>query len=479
MKRYMKALFGICAISFVLINIDLLFGERSHIPTSVYVNDYERMSKHDYEEQLTKPSIVTPLRVETIYFDHERAVDSWLVQVGNPVQVGSELATLRTGAIEQQRSLWVAEKEAIQLQKISVETSIKELKAEATRRNEPISNYGSEQLDDGQVNVTVDLSVEIPQKAVYNQAIAEAERDLAQLDRQLLFLEAQLAQSDVATAVLSPLDGVIAAVNRHAETPTIDIYTKEKSVVTFVTQEERKKIEVGDIVQIQADGIVHENEEEINSNASTNEVDNAVEEKWSAIFEDRSDQEIEQSEEEQSAPVEEEVEVLPPNIAKGTVVAISEVPATDPDVLKIYQSTQSEKQKAEPLYAVTFEIENELAQLAYSSRVNSFITVNEAKSAASVKATWVLGNEMTQTYIWKLTPKGKAVKVPVNAPFAIDKRFIVTTGIAAGDVVLDAEPFAHDRPARVFMPLPLDWPALEAWKATSWKSYIKYMLHTK
>ena len=59
-------------------------------------------------------------------------------------------------------------------------------------------------------------------------------------------LEHQINQSSIRPAIISPVDGIVAELRKHEIRPSLDVYSTETQVATYVTEKEWESIEAGD-----------------------------------------------------------------------------------------------------------------------------------------------------------------------------------------------------------------------------------------
>lgn len=430
MSKMKNIAVAIAISSFLAANFYLLFSDKSIITKSVYVDGFERMTSSDYQEKLAKEGFIAPTETYTVYVNGEDTVDSWLVKEGDLVTVGDEIAILQTERAEGQRAVWEAESEALQQQYASVESMISSLESDRrAARSDSSSNVNrqdnvSEGAEDTklEVGLNVDVQVDVKQDGSFAQAIAAAEQDLAEIDRQLTVVEAQLAQSPDRPALISPVDGVVSKVTRVGSTLAVDIFSSQKVIVTYTTNEEWLKIEKGNPVIIQGAGF-----------------ENAVE---------------------------------------GTVLSVSQAPAIDNEWLHAYQALDV-KQVTNPLshYEVRILTDGAVESIPYGSNLNAVIIVNEALDAISVKEKWLHDLYKESASVWMINKDGRAEKRDVKTPFAWETRAVVTEGLTLGDIVLH-EPslMQYVYEPKVFLPIPSDLPSKKEWRAFGWRNYVKYIL---
>ncbi|ARK25324.1 hypothetical protein SporoP37_12095 [Sporosarcina sp. P37] len=242
--------------AFLALNTYLVFAEKSVIPKAQYVSEYERLAADDYKKELDKEGFISPKDLHTIYLKDDQTIESWLVQEGDAVDFGTELASLKVDQIDSQRSKLNSELSALQDQSSSISQTISNLKYEQTRsggsRND--SDY-YDTNDEKKVRVNLNVGIDVTGDGTFAQAIAEAERDLAEVQKKTATVEAQLAELPNESALTSPVSGYVVAIKRDSESPSIDIYSNDQTIVTYVLDNEWPTIETGAPVTIQHESI--------------------------------------------------------------------------------------------------------------------------------------------------------------------------------------------------------------------------------
>lgn len=420
MNKRLSITVAIIISLFIAVNVHLLFSNKSTVPKSLYVHQYERMTPGHHEEEVMKEGLVSPEDIYTVYVGDDEVIDSWLVKEGDPVQVGDEIALLRTERAESQLAAWEAEEEGLLEQRGSIDSTIANLESErASAQNNSANVNTTETPGDTEVELNVDVQVDVHQDGAFAQAIAEAERELSEIDRKLAVVQTQLAQDATRPALISPVDGTVSNVAKHGFTLTADIYSNVKLVTTYAQLEEWQKIEVDDPVRIQE-----------------NHLDTVIE---------------------------------------GTVHSISEVPATDSRWREAYDKLDpKERNNPLDLYEITIMPAEELYNLPFGANVNASIIVNEA-DAVSVKIHWLESYVKESAIVWKLDDQGRAVNTGVTVPFITNNRAVITEGLKTGDVAIYNRNIDEIKNvSNVFLPLPLELPAKSDWRTFGWKNYVKY-----
>lgn len=423
MNKFTNTAIGVVVSVFVALNLYLMYSEKSVIPKSVYVGEYEHMSVKEYKEVLPKEGLVAPAEIFTVYTNDSNAIDTWLVREGDAVTTGDELATLQTEQADGQRAVWESEKEALLTQQSTIRSTISDLESgDKTDSSNSSKSDRTQSDDDTKVELNVDVKVDVNQTGSFAQAIAEAERDLADTERRLKVVESQLDQNSSTPALISPTDGVVARIISESDQPKIVVYSNEQVVETYAEDEEWSRLANGDAAVLDAKGTE--------------------------------------------------------GTLKGSVESIDQVPATPNEFLEAYK-TLADKKVTNPLayYRVRLIAADGEVPAPFGTHVNTVITTNIAQNAAAVRTKWLTDAGQDKASVWKLDENGYAVAAEVVTPFEYLNRTVVTEGLAEGTVVVHEKSIRDQESApRVFFPMPLDMPTKAEWKAFGWKNYFKVLL---
>lgn len=429
MNKWTAIGISIAVSCFIGGNAVLLFSDKSIIPKTVYVDEYERATTGDFEEGLPKESLVAPLATSTVYLEGEDTIQDWLVKEGDVVSTGQELATLNTSMADEQRSIWETEKDSLERQITEIKSTISTLESEranADSTNSSTDNSSDnlvEGPDDNTLNlgINVDVGVDVYQDGVFAQAIAEAQQKLSEINQKLEVVDAQLAQEGT-PAVLSPVEGVIAKIRDDNGSLAIDIYSAEKIIITYATDEQWQDMQMNDRVKIQADGM-----------------DDAIE---------------------------------------GVILEISQVPANDSEFLSAYKELDP-KEQTNPLayYEMRIQPNQPIDTLPFGNNVNAEVIVNEAKEAVSIKSAWLYDRFENNAIAHVINEKGKAVKTPVSIAFDWKTQSVISEGLQPDSIVVN-KPLINDYTyaPSVFFPMPLETPTWQSVKDAGWKFYLRHLI---
>ncbi|UZN00067.1 hypothetical protein OL548_09420 [Lysinibacillus sp. MHQ-1] len=90
------------------------------------------------------------------------------------------------------------------------------------------SSINTDQIND---KLSVTLKLELAQQNSLSTAVALLNRHIAETNRQIALIDAQITQIESRQGIISPIDGVVAAVKEEAGALTFEIYSNEKSHV--------------------------------------------------------------------------------------------------------------------------------------------------------------------------------------------------------------------------------------------------------
>lgn len=412
MKKWFILLFSLVISLFIAVNSYLVFSEESLVAKTKIVKQSFIAQEEDIRQEIEKPSYLAPREIVTLYVNDEEAIEQWLIQEGDTIQAGDELVLLETERIDGQVDAWVAEQSALQTQRERIEDTVAMLESERSNADSEESlNSSLSQLEE---ELNLEFNVKMDQRGSYAQAIAEAERELASIDRQLNMLDYQIDQSYVRPAIISPISGVVARVDRHSDRPTIDIYSETADLVTYVTEEEWEDLMLGNDVLITYDE-----------------------------FEER---------------------------GEGTLDRLDTIPAQASSTLELFEKAFDDEQM-QNLYEVRVDPLGTVEQQLYGKRYDIALIGQEAVDSVVVPLDYIERETKNEGIVYVLNEEGIPTKQAITIDFILEDEAI-TMSLAEGDVVLRE---ALDL-TRVALPLKMTWPERQAWKTFGWKNYVKYFV---
>lgn len=430
MNKYFIIGLSIAITAFLAVNAILLFSDKSIVPKKLYMSDYERTYTSSYTEKLPKEAVTAPLAATEIFIQDSEAIEQWIINEGDYVEAGTELALLNEAESEEQRAIWQAEKDALDAELREVQSVLAELEttrsSQSSPTNDATTNRDTTTNADGEtveLDVNVQVEVEVPQDGSYAAGIAEAEQRIATIETQLAVVEAQMDQNTEKPALISPIEGIVGKIDARSEPMSIEIYSNEKLFMTYVVEEEWLEVNVDDRVFLHVEGIAR---------------------------------------------------AMP-----GTVLRKSQLPADNSKWLDAYRALDPVDQNNPiAIYEVLIITEEPITDaIPYGKTANASIITNEAMDAVALKDTWIFDRYNGTGNVFVLNEEGRAEKATVTIAFDLDGKAVLSDGVQAGATVVDNEilrKFAS--PPQTFLPFPSIRPDLEHAKNTYWRKYVEYLL---
>ena len=418
MNKWLTIGISIVVATFIGANAVLIYSDKSQISRTFYVSEYERANENTYATEIEKESIVIPANEMSVAIDVE-AVNDVIVAEGDSVEEGSDLATLKTNSAEDQRLLWETEQQAYMQEQSELNEIISDLESDRYGADPSSSSNGQATggTADEIVDVNVQVDVNVSQDGNFAQGIAEAKQKLAEVDRKLQIVDAQLAQDSGELSLLSPISGTVSTIEERNGKYFIHLFANEKSVITYVKESEWHDIEEGQSVK----------------NYSTHR----------------------------------------DGVVEGRILSKVQVPANASKWLTAYEQFASKTD--EPLYEVQIQLAEPLEVLPFAANLNSVITTNQAENAVQVNSKWLLNRSENAAEVYTLSSEGRIVRTPVTVPFDLKQHAIISEGLSNGNIFLNDDQKTDN--AEVFLPFPVDLPTWNSIKSVSWKDYVKYLTY--
>ncbi|SDN22625.1 HlyD family secretion protein [Psychrobacillus sp. OK028] len=418
MNKWLTIGISIVVATFIGANAILIYSDKSQISRTFYLSEYERVSENTYAEELEKESIVVPANETTVTMDVE-AVNDIVVSEGDYVNEGVDLATLKTDSAEDQRLLWETEQQAYMQEQSELEDIISDLESERYGADSSSSSNGQATggTTDEIVDVNVQVDVNVSQDGNFAQGIAEAKQKLAEVDRKLQIVDAQLAQNSGELSFLSPINGTVSSIEERNGKYFIHLFADEKAVITYAKESEWHDIAEGQIVK----------------NYSTHRE----------------------------------------GVVEGSISTKTQVPANASKWLTAFE--QFEHEVDEPVYEIRIQLAEQLEALPFAANINSVIITNQAENAVQINSKWLLNRSANTAEVYTLTSDGRIARTPVTVPFDLKQHAILSEGLSTGNIVLNAD--LKTEGAEAFLPFPLDLPTWNSIKSVHWKDYVKYLTY--
>lgn len=423
MNRLITIGISVAIAAFVGANLILVFKEDSPLARSYYIDDHIRVAPGDYARELEKEAITVPVNAYSLSIERENLLEL-TVQQGAEVTVGALIANLDTSDEQEQRAEWQAMQSAFQSEANELRSIISGLQSDKASAGSSSSDYGNANgtgnANDEIVDVTVDVQVdvEITEEGAYDQAIAQAEAKLAEVERELAIVSAQLQSPSGDLQFVSPFEGVVDRIEEFSDTIVVHILPLEQRLITFVEEKDWHDIQSEQTARAYSSHLA----QTYTGSISGKGVLPVTENRWKEIhgqFE------------------------------------------THPDL---------------PLYEVQIEPVEELVGLPLGANVNVTINLDEAKNAMRIRDDWMLVRDKDYAEIYTLSERGTVGRIPVGIAFDVPvlQSVIVDSGLVNGQIVLDDE-FRRNN-SRTFFPMPFDRPTWNSIKSVNWKEYLYFLL---
>ncbi|WP_422123988.1 efflux RND transporter periplasmic adaptor subunit [Planococcus sp. X10-3] len=438
MNKYFAIGLSIAITAFLATNAILLFSDKSLVPKKVYISEYERTYTSNYTEKLPKEAVTAPLGATEIFIQDSDAIEQWIINEGDYVEAGTELALLNESQSEEQRAIWQVQESALLGELLEVQNAIRNLETARSRQSSsnPSSDSNTstsrdtvttEEGDTVELDVNVSwstsLNVEVPQDGTYAAGIAEAEQRIAAIETELAVVAAQLDQNTANPALVSPIEGIVGKIDARSEPMSVEIYSNEKLFMTYVIEEEWSEVNAEDRVFVHVDGIT------------------------------------------QAMP--------------ARVHSISQLPAGNSKWLEAYRALDPVDQ-ANPIaiYEVLIITDEPITDaVPYGKTANASIIINEATDAVALTDAWIFDRYDGTGKTFVLNENGRAEALPVSIAFGLDGKAILSDGVQPGATVVDNELLRKFGSAPLtFVPFPSIQPDMEHAENTYWRKYVEYLL---
>lgn len=439
MKRTTKIWIGtgsILLLALLIINCIIVFKEDSRIARSYYITDYERVALKQQRAYLNKEAMIIPEEEIRITAD-ANALSQISVRPGQKISVNEEIAAYKTDEATHEQSKLQAELNAYEGELSTLEGILRRL--EAQEIDDPITTIDSEQIDD-ELSITVETEV---LQGTPHEAIAAIEKQIAEVERNIDILEDQISELSFSNVLSSPIDGVIGKILEANGTVTFIIYTDEKNLITYISEQEWEKVEENQSVKLNQS--LFESEPESDS---------------LTIGED-------------AGSLEEAEEVV------GAVIEKQTIPATN---TLWYKEMEKVVEMPQPLsFEVRIDLNDAVTNKPYASLTKAKIIIHEAPSALRVNKDWLITKQVMDgeepreaAFIRSIDEDGKIQTTEVEIAFEDKGDSILTSALTDDQIIFNKQ--IKNGPSLAFFPMPFELPSKAALKALDWEQYVKYLV---
>ena len=406
------------SLSFILIallvgvNAYFVFKDDSKVARSYFVDEFQRATVGDRVETVKKDAIVAPAETYTISAD-AKSLAAVNVKRGQDIKATDLLATYKTEEVDDELTKLEAERDAYETELRDLESALSQIESEFDDKANPKSSINTDQVSD-KLNVTVKL--ELAQQNSPSTAAAILNRHIAETTRQIAVMDAQIEQIQSRQGVISPVDGVISNITDEAGTVTFEIFSTDKAMLAYLSEEEWQKVAAGQTVQF----------------------------------------ELQHFKDELSG-----------------VVLEKQMIATNDDTTWANELAKSVKLPKPTNYEVMLQQDDILENIPFSTVGQASIVVNEAFDAFKVKSSWVKKVKGAKS-VYIIDEDGKIRLEEIEVAFTAKDSTIFTSTIDESTPILANE--NRNILARTFCSMPVKKIEWQHFKEIGWKDYVKYII---
>lgn len=391
------------------LNAYFVFKDDSKVARSYFIDEFQKAYKGDNVERINKHTIVAPAKTFTISAD-ANSLSAINVTRGQEVSVTDLLATYKTEEVDAELTKLEAERTAYETELSELESALSKIEADS----DPTSSINTDQISD---KLTVTVEMELDGQNSTTTAIAILNRHIAETNRQIALTEAQIAQIQARQGVISPVDGIISNIKEEAGSVTFEIYSSEKAMLAYLSEEEWQKVLAGQTVDFE---LQH--------------------------FED----------------------------ALTGVVLEKQMIATTKDSTWANELAKSAKLPQPSNYEVILQQDDLLAAIPFSTVGKASIIVNEAFDSYKVDKDWVKSSKDDIKSIYIVGQDGKIRREDIQVEFETAQSAIFTGLLDEGTPILSYE--KRNIMAGSFLTMPIKKIKWQHFKELDWKYYVKYII---
>lgn len=394
------------------LNAFYVFKDNSKVARSYFVDEFQRATVGDRVETVKKDAIVAPAETYTVSAD-AKSLSAVNVKRGQHIQASDLLATYKTEQVDDELTKLEAERDAYETELSDLQSALSQIESDFGGTDNPKSSINTDQISD-KLNVTVKL--ELGQQNTPSTAVAILNRHIAEATRQIAVMDAQIAQIQARRGVVSPVDGVIANVTDEAGTVTFEIYSTEKAMLVYLSEEEWQQVAAGQRVDFE---LQH--------------------------FKDD---------------------------LSGIVLEKSMI-ATNHDAIWAKELAKTAKLPKPTNYEVMLQQDDMLENIPFSTVGQAAIVVNEAFDAYKVNSSWVKSVKGAKS-VYIIDEDGKIRLEDIEVAFSTKDSTIFTSYIDVDTPILANE--KRNILARTFCSMPVKKIEWQHFKEIGWKDYVKYII---
>ncbi|WP_253733013.1 hypothetical protein [Lysinibacillus sphaericus] len=190
----------VLAMLIIGINAYFVFKEDSTVTRSYFIDEFQKAYIGTNTERVNKETIVAPAETYTITADATK-LSAVNVKRGQEVMMNDLLATFKTDEVDEELTKLESERTAYETELNDLQDALDQIEDEYDDSN-PKSSINTDQIND---KLSVTLKLELAQQNSLSTAVALLNRHIAETNRQIALIDAQITQieSRQASSVLS------------------------------------------------------------------------------------------------------------------------------------------------------------------------------------------------------------------------------------------------------------------------------------
>lgn len=397
----------------VSVNAYCVFKDDSKITRSYFIDEFQRANKGTNTERVNKETIVAPAETYTITAD-ATSLSAVNVKRGQNVTPSDLLATYKTEEVDSEITKLEAERTAYENELSELEDALSQIESDYSDTSDPKSSVNTDQIN-GTLSVT--LKLELGQQSSPSAAVAILNQHIAETNRQIALMDAQIEQIQSRQGMVSPVDGVIAAIKEEAGTVTFEIYSTEKTMLAYLSEDEWQKVSEGQTVDFK-------------------------------------------------------VKHLKDSLS-GTVLEKQMIASNDSSIWgKELAKTTALPQPTN--YEVVLQQDDAMEDIPFSTTGKASIIVNEASDSYKIDKSWVQATKKKGKKIYIIGQDGKIEQKDIHVDFKTAQSAIFTDSLDEGTPMLSNE--KRNLTAYAFRTMPVEKIQWKHFKDLDWKHYIKYII---
>ncbi|MEG0258298.1 MAG: HlyD family secretion protein [Lysinibacillus sp.] len=398
----------------ISVNAFYTFKDDSRVNRTYFIDSFQKAHAGRNVERLDKDAIVAPAEIYTVTADAS-SLAAINVKRGQEVLALDALATYKAEEVDEELTKLEAEKSAYEDELSSLEDTLDDIESDYARTKDPKSSINSKDVA-GLLNIDVEL--ELTQQNSPFTAIAILNRHIAEANRQIEFVDAKIEQIESRKGILNPIDGVIANITEDAGNVTFEIYSQEKSMFAYLSEDE-----------------------------------------WQQVIEGQE--------------VELEMKHFKGDLA-GAVLE-KQMIATAANSIWANELAKSAKLPKPSNYEVVIQQEDALEDIPFSTVGSASIIVNEALDSYKVNSDWVKKKmKKVPSSVYVVGADGKLRLEPIDVEFKTDTSTVFLAPFEKGTVILSNK--QRNIMAPTFRSMPIQKVEWKQFKELSWKRYAKYIV---